>query len=262
MKPFSLPTLTLLLTTLSVALSTPARAENLVHLQQLMNTRECAGCDLVNAGLVNSNLAGVDLSGANLRNANLNQANLRGANLRGADLSRAVLSYADLTGADLTGANLTGADLREAYLTDAIMTNANVDGAALIGAVDLPETILTADMLYNWGLAEMQRGNYDGAVDYYNRVLEMDPTYANAVLARGIARYRQANMTAALADAAEAEQLYLAQNNVEGQTSATQLTTLVLAYQEASQREYDAGEPNFGSFLSTLTTTVLRFLLR
>ncbi|HEY9814269.1 MAG TPA: pentapeptide repeat-containing protein [Candidatus Obscuribacterales bacterium] len=245
-----------------VGLSTPARAEDLVHLQQLMNTRECSGCDLFNAGLVNSNLSGVDLSGADLRDANLNRANLRGANLQGANLRGAVLSYADLTDTDLRGADLTGADLREAYFTNSNMTGAILTNAFLVGAVNLPESVITADMLYSWGLTETQRGNYSGSIDYYNRVLAMDPNYTNAILARGISRYRLADMEGALTDAATAEQMYVAENNVAGQESALQLSTMVALYEQASEREYDAGQPNFLNFVSSLSTMVLRFLLR
>ncbi|TVQ19542.1 MAG: hypothetical protein EA367_11350 [Leptolyngbya sp. DLM2.Bin15] len=245
-----------------VGLSTPARAENLVHLQQLMNTRECTGCDLFNAGLVNSNLSGVNLAGADLRNANLNRANLRGANLQGANLRGAVLSYADLTSADLRGADLTGADLREAYLTDSNMTGAVLTGAFLVGAVDLPDSILTADMLYSWGITETQRGNFSGAIDYYNRALQIDPSYTNAILARGISRYRLADMNGALADATTAESMYASQNNVAGQESAMQLSTMVALYEQASEREYDTGQPNFLNFVGSLSTMVLRFLLR
>jgi uncharacterized protein YjbI with pentapeptide repeats len=263
MKRFSsVLTTTLTLAAVGIGLSAPAKAEDLVHLQRLMNTRECQNCDLTNAGLVNSNLAGVDLSGTDLSNANLNQANLRGANLRGANLSRAILSYADLTGADLTGAILNGADLREAYLTNATMTNASIEGAYLVGAVDLPDSILTADMLYTWGMIEAQRGNYSGAIAYFNRTLERDPDYANAVLARGISNYRLADMASALSDAAEAQAMYTTQNNVEGQEAAGQLTALVNAYQIASQREYDPGQPNFANFLGSLATMVLRYLVR
>jgi uncharacterized protein YjbI with pentapeptide repeats len=242
--------------------STPGRAENLVHLQQLMNTRECQGCDLFNAGLVNSNLNGVNLAGADLRNANLNRANLRGANLQGANLRGAVLSYADLTNADLRGADLTGVDLREAFLTDANMTGTILTGAFLVGAVNLPDSILTAEMLYSWGLTETQRGNFSGAIEYYNRALAIDPTMTNAILARGISRYRLADMQGALADATTAEQMYARQNNVAGQESAMQLSTMVAIYEQASEREYDTGQPNFLNFISSLSTVVLRFLLR
>ncbi|NJL50058.1 MAG: pentapeptide repeat-containing protein, partial [Leptolyngbyaceae cyanobacterium SM2_5_2] len=61
----------------------PVRAENPAHVQQLLETNLCAGCDL---------------SGANL-----SQAHLIGADLRNADLSGAILVEANLEGADLTG---------------------------------------------------------------------------------------------------------------------------------------------------------------
>ena len=62
--------------------SAPALAVNLDHVNRLLRTKECMGCDLV----------GADLIGADLRQANLLGADLRGAKLAGADLTRAQLS--------------------------------------------------------------------------------------------------------------------------------------------------------------------------
>jgi len=84
------------------------------HVRQLLETKECSGCDLSRA-----NLSGASLSFAILVNANLMGANLKGANL---------------SGANLTLANLSEADLRLANLNQAFLTSANLDQTNLTGA--------------------------------------------------------------------------------------------------------------------------------
>ena len=98
---------------LAVTLSAPVRAENPKHVEQLLGTKQCPGCNLLNA-----NLRGLNLSDAKLRGARLIDADLRGANLRKANLSGADLFRADLRGANLSGANLSGAYLRSATWID------------------------------------------------------------------------------------------------------------------------------------------------
>jgi tetratricopeptide (TPR) repeat protein len=244
------------------AMVAPAHAEDLRDIQTLMEEDACPGCDLSGSGFVYTDLSGVDLRNADLSNANFNQADLSNANLSGADLTGAVLVNANLTGADLSNADLTGANLREAYLTGANLDGAILDGAQLWGAIGLPDDILTADELYRWGFAESQRGNYRGAMTYYTQVLEKDPTYADALLARGVARYHISDFAGAISDASQAEQLYLSQNNAAGQEASVRLTALVTAYQQATEQEVSEGEPNFLNFLSSMTTLVLRFLAR
>ncbi len=55
---------------LILGVSVPAQAENPAHLKQLLETKQCAGCDL----------SGAQLAGTNLQGANLKDANLQGAN--------------------------------------------------------------------------------------------------------------------------------------------------------------------------------------
>jgi hypothetical protein len=98
----------------------PVRADNPIHVRQLLTTKECPGCDLYEA-----NLGPVNLRGANLSNANMYHANLRFADLREARLVGANLYKADLRGADLTGADIYGVDLKEANLCNAIMPDGN-----------------------------------------------------------------------------------------------------------------------------------------
>lgn len=86
------------------------------QIRQVLQTRECQGCDLSRA-----KLSFVNLRGANLRNANLFSADLKLADLREANLIGAILDKADLRGADLTGADLTSAYISETNFCGAIM---------------------------------------------------------------------------------------------------------------------------------------------
>ncbi|GAB4156369.1 MAG: hypothetical protein Fur0046_36320 [Cyanobacteria bacterium J069] len=253
-----------LLAALGVAL--PARAENLEHIQRLLSSRQCQQCDLHRAGLVFTNLSGVDMSRSDLSLANLNRANLQGANLQGANLTGAVLSYANLSGADLSGADLRGADLREAYLYGANLTGANLDGANLWRAIGLPENAVSVEQVYLWGLAEAQRGNYSGAIQYFNQSLGRQPDFSNAVLARGIARLQLGDEAGAIADGQQAQQMFLAQGNTSGHQLSSQFVTgieQILAAEEKERRAQrrSGGVGNVVSALGGLASLVLRFLL-
>jgi uncharacterized protein YjbI with pentapeptide repeats len=244
-----------------VPLTTPAYAENLTHVQQLMTTRQCQGCDLSRAGLVLTNLDGVDLSGADLSLANLSRTNLSNANLRNANLTSAVLFSTNLSGADLSGADLRGADLREAYLVGANLEGANLEGANLLGAMGLPSRIATPEQLYLWGLTETRQGNFAGAIDYYNQALRLKPDFAHALLARGIARYRMGNEAGAIADGKAAEQLYLEQRDESGHRVSVQFYEGIEAMQEAVREGQSGGGGNFLNFLGGLTGLLMRMLL-
>lgn len=95
-----------------------AQAENPEHLQKLIKSRSCPGCEL----------QGADLSAINLRNANLQGANLSQANLNLADLTEANLSNAVLTGASLAWTELT-----DATLDGADLSQANFEGGKRLG---------------------------------------------------------------------------------------------------------------------------------
>lgn len=85
-------------------------------IEQLVETKECIGCDLQNA----------DLTDVDLKQANLERANLAGANLEKANLQN---SY--LMGANLEGANLREAKLEEVFVTDANFSNADFSNAKI-----------------------------------------------------------------------------------------------------------------------------------
>ena len=99
----------LTLTALTVAatmFASSASAFDPADLQKLLDTGECAGCDL--------------------RKANLTGAKLMDAKLMDADLGGAILSGADLDGANLDGANLTFARMKGAILCNTIMPDGSV----------------------------------------------------------------------------------------------------------------------------------------
>ena len=97
--------------------------------KHLLETKECARCNLMRAYLEKANLGKANLGKANLLGADLREANLTGANLSGANLSGAYLRKADLRKADLTETSLVGADLREANLTGANLSNSKLAAA-------------------------------------------------------------------------------------------------------------------------------------
>jgi uncharacterized protein YjbI with pentapeptide repeats len=111
---------------LPALIATPAVAESPEQVQQLLETRMCAGCDLSGANLSGEHLIGVDLRWADLSGANLVGTNLEGADLTGANLEGANLTDAFLTNATLNNANLNGIDL-----TRARMYHAQVSGASM-----------------------------------------------------------------------------------------------------------------------------------
>ena len=86
------------------------------QVRQVLQTRDCQGCDLSRTKLSFANLRN-----ANLRYANLFSADLKLADLRDANLVGAILDKADLRGADLTGADLTSAYMSETNFCGAIM---------------------------------------------------------------------------------------------------------------------------------------------
>ncbi len=237
----SFPSAIALALLLTGGMGSAALAENLEQTQQLLTTNECSGCELSKAGLVYAQLLGADLTKANLIQANLSHANLSAANLSQAQLNGAVLFGADLSGADLSGANLQGVDLREANLTNAKLEGANIEGANFLGAVGIPAELATVKNYYLWGMAEAQRGNFRGAIANYNQALSQDPDFANAYLARSIARFRLGDQAGALSDAQYADELYLKQNSERGHQAASQFAMGIQAAQEAYDERQRAG---------------------
>ena len=204
----------------AVSVTQPALSESIAHTRQLLATKQCQDCDLSGAGLVLTNLSGANLSGANLSGANLSRANLSGADLTGANLAGASLYGANLTGAKLEGAQLSGADFRDAYLYNVSFGDANVNVAHLQGAIGIPTGIAKAEDFYRWGMLQGQKGDSQGAIDYFNQALTIDPEFALAYIGRGVARYQLLDRRGAIEDARAADNLFLAQGNVTGTQAA------------------------------------------
>jgi uncharacterized protein YjbI with pentapeptide repeats len=258
-KPMKLPLIATATLLTATSLVVPARAENLQHTQQLLSTKQCVNCDLSNAGLVVTDLSGAQLTGSNLSRANLSRANLSGADLSGANLAGASLNGANLTGANLTGANLMGADLREAYLFNANLAGVDLTMTYVQGALGIPSNAGTPEQFYGWGVAEAERGNYQSAIAYYNQSLNLNPNFAPAYLARGIARYRLGDSRGATQDAQIAEQFFTNQNNAVGIQSAQNFLKGMELARNAAQRGQGGGS-NFGNFLGSIGSVLLRLL--
>lgn len=236
-----------------------AQAEDLQHSQQLISTGECPGCDLSRSSMVYMNLAKADLQRADLSYANLSRVDLSDADLQGADLSGAVLFNANLAGADLSGADLTGADLRQAYLVGANLEGAILDNANLQGSIGMPETVMSPQVLFDMGLDEAARGNFEAAYEHYTRVLELEPDTPEVYLARSVVRYQVADVTGAIADANIAESLFQQENNLEGEAMALGLSERIIQQQEVIAEGPSAGKPNFLNLLESVVPFVFQF---
>ncbi len=252
-----------------------AQAEDIRHLSRLLQTQECAKCNLRGSGLVFANLARSDMSGADLRDANLGRADLTesklvnadlrgatltgaklgGADLRGAKLNGASLLEADLSGADLRGADLSGVDLRQAYLTAAKLEGAKFDGAYLRGAIDLPATVLRPEDIYVWGLEESRRGNHREAIGLYSQSLAMKQDFAHAYLARAMSLQQMGDKEGAIRDAEVAQQLYEKQENPEGAKFSKEMAA-------ALKRPPEGDGGGWGGVLNTVGSILLQFLMR
>lgn len=242
--------------------ATPARAENLFQLQQLLSTQTCEDCDLSRAGLVYANLSGARLRGANLRSANLSQSDLSNTDLSNADLAGAVLFAANLAGANLRGADLRGADLRSAFLEGADLEGALLDGAILMGAVGLPDTVATPEILFQWGLREAENQNHELAIGYYTRSLQGDPDNAEIYLARSIALFRWGDPETAYADAKQAEQIFIERGDEVGQQNAVMLAEGIFEVQRRIAEGPDPPPPDFLGLLGSLSSMLLQFATR
>jgi uncharacterized protein YjbI with pentapeptide repeats len=245
----------------SLVLALPSVAENLSHLNQLLNTKECQNCELSHAGLVMVNLAGAKLSGANLVNANLSRANLSGADLTNANLSGASLYGANLTGANLTGAIVNTTDLRNAYLFNADLSEVNLETAYVQGAVGIPKYAADAEQFYLWGLVEDQKGNYQAALNHYNQAIDLDAKLAPAYLGRAVISSRLGDIPKAIRDAETAGELFKEQNNQNAYELSNQFVQAVKAREEIEDRDDNQGNPQFVQIVNTIGPLLLQFLL-
>ncbi len=259
MKPQVL-TAAALLTTISLA--TPAKAENLTQLSQLLNTKQCVQCDLRGVGLVRARLPYAQLTQTNLTRANLSRADLTGADLRGADLTGTSLNGANLTGADLRGAILNGTDLRDAYLFNVKLEDNSLASAYIQGTIGIPLDAATAAQFNVWGVMEANRQNYPAALEHYNKALLLDPELAAAYLGSAWVLYRLKEEDEAIKNATIASNLFEEQGNVPGQEASDKfLENIELARKEAENRESGGSGGGVGRFLGGVLSFLIQFLL-
>jgi uncharacterized protein YjbI with pentapeptide repeats len=235
----------------------PATAESIEDLQQLLSTKECAGCDLIDAGLTHASLIRADLQNADLRGANLSRADLRGANLRGADLSGATLYGANLQGADLTGAKLTNTDLRRAYLLNTATEGSNIGNAYLKDAVGLPPDIGSAELFHQWGMQEAQGGSYEQAIDYFERAIARDDSFAPSYMGISLAMLRLGNQEASLEYAKAALEIYEQEGSPEAQETASKL---VARLEDMKEEDSDSFGEQVERFVGSVGGLILQFL--
>ena len=255
LRTFAIATL---LTTTSLV--SAAKAEDLQHLQQLLSTKECQRCNLTRAGLVQADLAYANLSGADLRGANLSRANLSYTDLTGANLSGAALFGANLTGARLSNAQLNGTDLREAYMVDVELTGANLNSTLLKGAIGLPLNALGAQNLYQWGVVEADRGNYEGAIENYSHAIAVDPRFGQAYMDRALAYAQIGDYAKARADSTRAGELFSADGNSEAVLLSQRFNETLEAVEKRKRKGNGGGGGSFLNFLGSLGSVVLPFL--
>ncbi|MBE9031739.1 pentapeptide repeat-containing protein [filamentous cyanobacterium LEGE 11480] len=240
---------------LTLGLATGAIAEDLAHVQQLLSTKKCSGCDLTSAGLVLARLPGADLSNANLAGANLSQANLVGANLAGANLVGVSLVGANLAGANLVGANLVGVDLRNTYLAGADLTDAKLTNANIQDAVGLSKDVGTADEFYQWAMAAGKEKRYELSLQYFNKALVRNPDLAAAFLGRGMSKIQLGDEKGALEDLDGAAILF----EKQGKLTDAETTKKVAA--ELRKPPKKRGGGGFGQALVGLAGTFLQLFL-
>lgn len=239
--------------------STPVKAENAQHTNQLLSTNQCPQCDLSGAGLVLSNLVGADLRGADLSRANLSRANLSGADLSGANLSGASLNGANLSNAVLVGVDLTGTDLRDAYLVNANLLGTTLESSYIQGTVGIPNYAGKPENFYGWAVVEARRGNYEAAVEHYNTAITIDAEYAPAYLGRGVAFFRLNNYAAASHDAEVAARLFEKKQDATGYQASQNLLKAVEIALDPPERG-GGGGGGFGNLLGSVGSLLLRFL--
>lgn len=239
----------------------PSQGENIAHLNQLLQTKQCENCDLANAGLVMTNLKGANLRGANLVGANLSRADLTGADLRGANLSNASFHGANLSGANLSGAIAANTDFRSSYVQGVIIENLDLSTARIQGTVGIPATAASAEQFYVWGLAEDRNGNYKAAANFYSKAINLNPDLAQAYLARAVIKSRYGQVQSAIADAEKAQGLFENQDNSEGYLLSNRFVQMVKARAEFDEKEGNQGSPQFVQVINSIAPMVLRLFL-
>lgn len=255
--------LTILFSTLLTSLIFPfsVSAENVTHLTQLLNTKQCESCDLSQAGLVMTNLTGANLRGANLVGANLSRANLTGVDFSNANLSGASFYGANLSGANLSGAILNNSDFRNAYVQGVILNGTDISNAQIQGVVGIPADAGSAEQFYLWGTSEDKKGNYPLAVKYYSQAIEMKPDFAPAYLGRAIIKSRYGQTKTAITDGEKAEELFKTQDNADGYVLSNRFVQLVKARTDSEAKDGNEGNAGFVQIVNSVAPLLFKLLL-
>ncbi|NEP76592.1 hypothetical protein, partial [Okeania sp. SIO2G5] len=145
-------------------------------------------------------------------------------------------------------------------LVGANLNSTVLDSALFQGAIGMPETVSSPQVLFNMGLDEAARGNFSAAYSHYSRVLELEPGTPEVYLARSVARYQVADVEGAIADARIAESLFQEKSNLEGQAMAAGLSERIVQQQEAIEEGPSAGKPNFLNLLESVVPFFFQFV--
>ncbi len=158
----------------------------------LLETKECAGCNLTGTSLTKIDLSYTNLAEAKLLAVNLQGSNLQGSNLQGSNLQGSNLQGSNLQGSDLRFADLTGANLRDANLVRAMLDAANLRDANLRRA-NLFEANLGGTNLRN---ASLREANLSGVTLHKANIEGADLWYANLkdVNLIGVEHFRGASL--------------------------------------------------------------------
>ena len=199
------------------------------HLIQLLESRQCPGCQLNGVDLTHADLRDADLHSAQLKYANLSQARLDGADLSGSDLRFTSLQGASLRGSDLRKSRLIGTDLRRTDLSGALLDPKALDQSYWDGARGITNGARSHARLHNAGVDAAQAGQWRKAEEMFNAAIKTNPEEPLSWVARGLSRGEQGKDDLAARDLAHAGQLFADQGDI---VKADQL-------KEASRRVYE-----------------------
>jgi uncharacterized protein YjbI with pentapeptide repeats len=120
----------------TLALASPALAQNATQIARARGGASCPGCNLFQADFANLELKGKSFARARLRQADfgaavMNYTSFVGADLRDLNAYAAGFLAANFAKADLTHANFVGAFLQGANFSGARMAGTNFSGAEM-----------------------------------------------------------------------------------------------------------------------------------
>ena len=186
----------------------PVFAQSNEDLIQLLETKGCGECKLMDIDLMHADLRDSDLNRASLQRANLNQVNLDGANLREANLSFTSLRGASLRGADLRGSRLYGTDFRNADLSGAQLDPNALEESHWRGTKGIQAGIQSHASLHNAGVDAAKTNLWREAERLFSDAILRKPTEPLSWVARGLCRGELRNTNKAINDFMHAANLF------------------------------------------------------